>query len=61
MLQSAKVCKITISMLNNFFTIGFRAINSMASVYKEPRYLEMYPYLIFDLYFKVTMPILDLK
>jgi hypothetical protein len=30
--KSAKVGKITISMLNNFFTIGFTAKNSIARV-----------------------------
>jgi hypothetical protein len=30
--ESAKVWKITISMLNKFFTIGFRATNSIARV-----------------------------
>ena len=30
--ESAKVWKITISMLNNFFTIGFRAKNSIDRV-----------------------------
>jgi hypothetical protein len=40
---------------NHFFTIGFGAKNSIARVYRKlyPRILEMYPYLKFNLYFKV--------
>jgi hypothetical protein len=33
-IESMKVLKITISMLNNLFTFGFRAKNSIARVYE---------------------------
>jgi hypothetical protein len=50
--ENAKVLKITISMLNNFFTIGFRTVLP-GNRKSYPRNLEMYPCLTFDLYFKV--------
>jgi hypothetical protein len=54
--MSAKVLKITISMLNNFLTIGFRAKNSIERV-KEiiPNKLLFFSYLTFDLNFKVRL------
>jgi hypothetical protein len=49
-------------MLNNFFTVEFRA-KLLLQWYMKPyiRNPKMYPYLTVDLYFKVTMLILDLK
>jgi hypothetical protein len=46
--------KITISMLNNFFTIGFRAKIVFTGYRKSyPRNLKMFSNLTFDLNFKV--------
>jgi hypothetical protein len=46
--------KITISMLYNFFTIGLeQKIVLPGYMNSYPTNPEMYPYLTFDLYFKV--------
>jgi hypothetical protein len=50
----------TISILNNFFAIGFRAKIVLAGYRKSyTRNPEMFSYLTFDLYFKVK-PMLNL-
>jgi hypothetical protein len=47
---------ITISMLNNFFTIGFRAKMALTGYRKSyPRNLKMFSNLTFDLNFKVEL------
>jgi hypothetical protein len=52
--ESAKVLKITLSMLNIFFTFGFRARIVFPGYRKSYlRNPEMYSCLTFDLYFKV--------
>jgi hypothetical protein len=54
--KSAKILKITISMLNMFFTYSFRAKTVLPGYRKSyPRNPEMDSYLTFDLpvYFKV--------